>query len=241
MDEKEPRNFLFIALVGVLILVSFAFIFMPQKKSEAWSQSVASKKAMTTKVATIPLVAFIGDSYCDGTGASTKLTGWTSIASQELGWFEKNACIGGSGYITSTGRRGFQEAVDGLLTSLKPAIIVISGGKNDLGLMTEGGTEISDASCALFKGIKASLPKTQIIVVSPFWDTTAVPALVGVESSAIKDCTVKYGAKFLSGAHRWLEGNEKLFDLAVGAPNDEGQALIAQKFVAWYKASGLKA
>lgn len=241
MDEKSPRNFLFIALVGVLLLVSLIFIFMPQKKSEVWSQSVASKKAMTTKVATIPLVAFIGDSYCDGTGASTKLTGWTSIASQELGWFEKNACIGGSGYITSTGRRGFQEAIDGLLTSLKPAIIVISGGKNDLGLMTEGGTEISDASCALFKGIKESLPKAHVVVVSPFWDTTKAPTLLGHEITAIKSCASQYGAKVLPNTHNWFVGNEKLFDLAVGAPNDKGQTFIAEKFVAWYKANGFKA
>lgn len=241
MDEKAPRNFLFIALVAVLLLVSFAFILMPQKKSEAWSQSEASKKATTTKVATIPLVAFIGDSFCDGTGASTKLTRWTTLVSQELGWFEKNACLGGTGYITSTGRRSYQDSTDAMLTSLKPAIFVISGGKNDLGLMTEGGTEISHASCALFKGIKASLPKAQILVVSPFWDTTEVPAAIGIESSAIKVCTVEYGAKFLSGAHRWLEGNEKLFDATVGAPNDEGQKLIAQKFVVWYKANGFKA
>ena len=241
MDEKAPSNFLFIALVGVLLLVSLIFIFMPQKKSEAWSQSAASKKATTSKVENIPLVAFIGDSFCDGTGSSTKLTRWTTLVSQELGWFEKNACIGGGGYITSAGRRSYQDSIDSVLTSLKPAIFVISGGKNDLGLMTEGGTEISDASCALFKGIKASLPKAQILVVSPFWDTTAVPALVGIESAAIKDCTVKYGAKFLSGAHRWLEGNEKLFDATVGAPNDDGQRLIAQKFVAWYKANGFKA
>ncbi len=241
MDEKAPRNFLFVALVGVLLLVSLIFIFMPQKKSEAWSQSTESKEATTSKVENIPLVAFIGDSYCDGSGSSTKLTRWTALVSQELGWFEKNACIGGGGYITIAGRRSYQDSIDSVLSSLKPAIFVISGGKNDLALMTEGGTEISDASCALIKGIKASLPKAQILVVSPFWDTTAVPALVGIESSAIKDCTVNHGAKFLSGAHRWLEGNEKLFDATVGAPNDDGQRLIAQKFVAWYKANGFKA
>ena len=241
MDEKEPRNFLFIALVGVLILVSFAFIFMPQKKSEAWSQSAASKKTTTSKVENIPLVAFIGDSFCDGTGSSTKLTHWTALVSQELGWFEKNACIGGGGYITSAGRHGYQEAFDGLLTSLKPAIFVISGGKNDLGLMTEGGTEISDASCALFKGIKESLPKAHVVVISPFWDTTKAPTLLGHEITAIKSCASQYGAKVLPNTHNWFVGNEKLFDLAVGAPNDKGQTLIAEKFVAWYKTKGFKA
>ena len=241
MDEKAPRNFLFIALVTVLLLVSFAFILMPQKESEAWSQSEASKKATTTKVATIPLVAFIGDSFCDGTGASTKLKRWTTLVSQDLGWFEKNACIGGTGYITSTDRTGYEVAVTGVLTSLKPAIIVISGGKNDLGLMTEGGTEISDASCALFKGIKESLPKAHVVVVSPFWDTTKAPTLLGHEITAIKSCANQYGARVLPNTHYWFVGNEKLFDLAVGAPNDKGHALIAEKFVAWYKANGFKA
>jgi len=242
MGEKEPRNYLFVALVGVLVLVSLAFAFMPQKKSEAWTQSEASKKATTTKVATIPLVAFIGDSFCDGTGASTKLMRWTTLVSQELGWFEKNSCIGGAGFISKGGGgRDYLAMSDEIFASLKPAVVVISGGKNDLGFMTEDGSEISDASCALLGGIKEAAPKTQIIVVSPFWDSTKVPALIGKESSAIKDCAVKYGAKFLSGAHRWLEGNEKLFDATVGAPNDDGQRLIAQKFVAWYKANGFKA
>ena len=241
MDEKASRSYLFIALVGVLLIVSLMFIFMPQKKSEAWSQSAASKKATTAQVATIPLVAFIGDSYCDGTGASTKLTGWTSIASQELGWFEKNACIGGAGYITISGRKGYQEAIDGVLASLKPAIIVISGGKNDLGLMTEGGTEISDASCALFKGIKKSLPKAHVVVVSPFWDTTKAPTVLGHEISAVRICANQYGARFLPNTHTWFVGNVKLFDLVVGAPNDKGQTFIAEKFVAWYKANGFKA
>ena len=241
MGEKEPRNFLFIALVGVLVFVSLAFIFMPQKKSEAWTQSAESKKATTTKVTTIPLVAFIGDSFCDGTGVSTKLMRWSTLVSQELGWFEKNSCTGGAGYISKGGGgRDYRLISDEIFASLKPAVVVISGGKNDLGFMTEDGSEISDASCELFSGIKKAAPKAQIIVVSPFWDTTKVPAIIGRESSAIKACAVKYGAKFLSGAHRWLEGNEKLFDANVGAPNDEGQALIAQKFVAWYKANGLK-
>ncbi len=242
MDEKEPHNYLFIALVGVLILVSLAFVFMPQKKSEAWSQSEASKKATTTKVATIPLVAFIGDSFCDGTGASTKLTRWTTLVSQELAWFEKNSCTGGAGYISKGGGgRDYRLISDEIFASLKPAVVVISGGKNDLGFMTEAGSEISDASCELFSGIKKSAPKAQIIVISPFWDTTKAPTILGHEITAIKSCASQYGAKVLPNTHNWFVGNEKLFDLAVGAPNDKGQTFIAEKFVAWYKANGFKA
>ena len=59
MDKKEPRSYIFIALVAVLVVLSLIFILMPQKQSEAWQQSEASKKATTTKVENIHLLPLL--------------------------------------------------------------------------------------------------------------------------------------------------------------------------------------
>jgi len=248
MGEKEPRNYLFIALVGVLILVSLAFVFMPQKKSEAWTQSEASKKATTTKVATIPLVAFIGDSICAGAADELKAhQRWPQMVSQQLKWFPYNACVGGSGYINPgpDGKSTYQLVFEEFSIKLKPAIIVVEGGQNDLFSVTVSetmdATEISKAACGLYALIRKDFPKAQLIVMTPFYGVSQAPPSMKAEENAIMECAAKYNAKVISGVRKWLQDRPELVIADQTHPNGAGHSLIAQKFVAWYKANGFKA
>ena len=248
MDKKEPRSYIFIALVAVLVVLSLIFILMPQKQSEAWQQSEASKKATTTKVENIPLVAFIGDSSCAGATDDLKVDErWPQIVSSQNKWFAYNACVGGSGYINPgpDGKSTYKQVADGLFPKFKPALIVVEGGQSDLDTVNATGadmaTEMSAAACDLYASIRKNYPKVKLIVMTPFFGVSEAPPLVGVQEGAIMECAAKYNAKVISGVRKWLQDRPELLIADQIHPNGKGHALIAKKFVAWFKASGLKA
>ena len=248
MDKKEPRSYIFMALVAVLVVLSLVFILMPQKQSEAWQQSEASKKATTTKVENIPLVAFIGDSICAGSADDLKIDQrWPQIVSSQNKWFAYNACVGGSGYINPgpDGKSTYKQVADGLFPKFNPAFIVIEGGQNDLASVNATGadmaTEMSAVACDLYASIRKNYPTVKLIVMTPFYGVSQAPPVVGVQESAIKECAAKYNAKVISGVRKWLQDKPELLIADQTHPNGKGHALIAKKFVAWFKASGLKA
>jgi lysophospholipase L1-like esterase len=245
MDKKEPRSYIFIALVAVLVVLSLVFILLPQKQSEAWQQSEASKKATTTKVENIPLVAFIGDSICAGSTDDLKVEQrWPQMVSQQLKWFAYNACVGGSGYINPgpNGKSTYKQVSDSLFPKFNPAFIVIEGGQNDVASITaDMATEMSAAACDLYASIRKNYPTVKLIVMTPFFGVSQAPPAIGVQESAIKECAAKYNAKVISGVRKWLQDRPELLIADQTHPNGKGHALIAKKFVAWFKASGLKA
>lgn len=244
MDKKEPRSYIFIALVAVLVVLSLVFILLPQKQSEVWQQSEASKKATTTKVENIPLVAFIGDSICAGADDDLKVEQrWPQMVSQQLKWFAYDACIGGSGYINPgpDGKSTYKQVSDGLFPKFNPAFIVIEGGQNDVAAVTSSGvdmeTEMSAAACDLFASIRKNYPKVKLIVMTPFFGVSQAPPVVGVQESAIKECAAKYKAKVIPSVRKWLQDQPDLFIADLTHPNGKGHELIARKFVAWFKAN----
>ena len=244
MDKKEPRSYIFIALVAVLIVLSLVFILMPQKQSEAWQQSEASKKATTTKVENIPLVAFIGDSICAGFADDLKLDErWPQIVSSQNKWFAYNACVGGSGYINPgpDGKSTYKQVSDGLFPKFNPAFIVIEGGQNDVAAVTSSGvdmeTEMASAACDLYASIRKNYPKVKLIVMTPFYGVNQAPPVVGVQESAIKECAAKYKAKVIPNVRKWLQDQPDLFIADLTHPNGKGHELIAREFVAWFKAN----
>jgi len=226
MDKKEPRSYIFIALVAVLVLLSLVFILMPQKQSEAWQQSEASKKATTTKVENIPL-----DER------------WPQIVSSQNKWFAYNACVGGSGYINPgpDGKSTYKQVADGLFPKFNPAFIVIEGGQNDVATVSATGadmaTEMSAAACDLYASIRKNYPKVKLIVMTPFYGVSQAPPVVGVQESAIKECAAKYNAKVIPSVRKWLQDQPELFITDQTHPNGKGHALIAKKFLAWFKAN----
>ena len=96
-------------LVGlaVLALITFgvvAYALVPQSAPTAATRpapTAAVTPTVTQPPAPKPTVAFIGDSYSAGMGATLMENRWTSVLSRDQGWTESNFARGGTGYVTT--------------------------------------------------------------------------------------------------------------------------------------------
>ena len=77
-----------------------------------------------------PIVAFYGDSYTRGTGASSPERRWSTIVSEERGWYEFNPSVDGLGFVNN---RGFGDDLVDLIVEHDPPpdIVIVTMGLND--------------------------------------------------------------------------------------------------------------
>lgn len=244
MSQKEPSRYIFLALVLTLVFLSLIFFLIPEKKSELWQQSLASKEATKTKLVKIPLVVFIGDSTCKGGTDDLEIPQrWPQLVSARNKWVPYNACVGGSGYLNPgpEGKSTYKQVAESLFPKFNPALIVVEGGRNDLDSVNATGadmaTEMSVAACDLYASIRNNYPEVKLIVMTPFYGVSQAPPIVAVQESAIMECAAKYNAKVISGVRKWLQDKPDLFISDYVHANGKGHALIAKKFLAWFKAN----
>lgn len=174
----------------------------------------------------VPVVAFLGDSYSKGIGASTNGKRWTTLVSAAMGWSELNLAEGGSGYTTTyLGQKTDYSIKLDVITAAQPDIVVVSGGRNDY---EAGAASITGAvALSLFEAIKAVAPNTQVIVTNPIWDSTEPPAdfatlIDGVEAAASNAGTLYLDiGEPLADHPEWIDPDGL-------HPNDAGHWAIAQ-------------
>lgn len=175
----------------------------------------------------VPVVAFLGDSYSKGIGASTNGKRWTTLVSAAMGWSELNLAEGGSGYTTTyLGQKTDYSIKLDVITAAQPDIVVVSGGRNDY----EAGTASITGAVALslFEAIKANAPQTKLIVTSPIWDATEPPADFATLIDGVKSATASAGGRYLDIGEP-LANNPVMLDLDGLHPNDSGHRAIATK------------
>jgi lysophospholipase L1-like esterase len=234
--QNAPRRIgpaeiaLIIMATLTMILVAFTLLHTP-------SPPVSAALPMATQTTTQPsptpsasatagpqIVAFLGDSYAFGTGASTQSKRWADLVSLKQGWVEKNLSDNSTSYSTvgAPGSTSYQARL-GAVVATGAQIVVVSGGRNDAGV---AATQFSADVRATFAGIHAGLPRARIIVVSPTWGNDPAPQRLTDLISIVKAEANRAGATY-------LDIGEPLFGQAsmVGAdgwhPNDAGYAAIA--------------
>lgn len=117
---------------------------------------------------------FVGDSYSHGTGASDRSLRWTSLVSTERGWEERNEALGGTGYLTTSGRNGcgreycpnYLEVIQ-QMNATAPEVLFIAGGQNDFRAWTENPQAVTDAIWATYREARTRFPETRIVAVGP--------------------------------------------------------------------------
>ena len=77
-----------------------------------------------------PRVAFYGDSYTLGTGASDPSLRWSSIICAERGWQEFNPSVNGLGFVNNRATDG-EGDLPALVIANHPGIVFITMGLND--------------------------------------------------------------------------------------------------------------
>lgn len=185
-----------------------------------------------------PVVAFYGDSYTLGTGASAPEQRWSTRIAEARGWNEVNPSVNGLGFINN--RRTFGEGdLPSQVIAADPDIVFITMGLNDNFSFDRAGAEIEAQIGADFARLKSELPDAQFIVVEPFWYTDTRPESVGTIIGWVEAAAADIGAEYIPGASRWLEGHPELMAADGLHPNDAGYAEMAERMDAELTALGI--
>lgn len=212
-----------LALSAALVLTGCATEPPPvsDKVQQYYDENVAGNKATFAPTGPAVTVVFIGDSYTSGTGAANPLHRWTTKLSEDLGWSETNLGNGGTGYFNQGGTTNYagvvQEAVDA-----NPAVVVVSGGRNDVGF---GAQRFTPAVADFFSALRGGLPNATVIVTSPIYDDDAGPDAVAELAAAVKANAEAAGATYVDIGEPLL-GHPELVAADGVHPNDAGHAAI---------------
>jgi lysophospholipase L1-like esterase len=153
-----------------------------------------------------PVVAFYGDSYTLGTGASDPALRWSTIISEDRGWREFNPSVNGLGFVNH--RSDFEEDdLPALVIESKPDIVFVTMGLNDNFSYAQRSDLIRETITDDLVRISEALPDARIIVVEPFWYTEKRPESLEQIISWVEDAAGEIGADWIPGASRWLDGH----------------------------------
>ena len=173
-------------------------------------------------------VAFYGDSYTLGTGATGPEKRWSTIVSRERNWNEFNPSVNGLGFINNRDNFG-----DGDLPSLvidaQPEIVFVTMGLNDNFSFEYAADDIRAQISFDFERLKAGLPDARFVVVEPFWYTDERPGSVDTIIGWVKDAADDLGADYVPGASHWIEGHPEWMADDGLHPNDAGYAAMAER------------
>lgn len=173
-----------------------------------------------------PRVAFYGDSYTLGTGASSNAARWSTIICEQRDWNEFNPSVNGLGFVRN--RNPNFDLTDRVIEST-PDIVFITMGLNDNFAYDYAADEIKAAISADFAKLTTELPDARFIVVEPFWYTDSRPASVEIIIGWVRDAAAAIGADYIAGSSRWIEGHPEWMADDGLHPNDEGYAEMAQR------------
>lgn len=181
-----------------------------------------------------PVAVFFGDSYTQGTGASSVATSWVSLVSDAMGWSTNNLGRGGTGYRATSDENGcglaFCPNYDQMIKDYSgPAdFVVIAGGQNDL---IDAAKNIAPALAAVATTLvdaRAKYPKATIIAVGPSTPGN-VDTTVRAVDKAVRDAAATVGARYVSLIDPEVIDHATMMAPDGGHVNDSGHSAIAQR------------
>lgn len=185
-----------------------------------------------------PVVAFYGDSYTLGTGASDPSLRWSTVICDERGWTEFNPSVNGLGFVNNRSAYGDGDLPDQIIAQ-NPDIVFVTMGLNDNFSFAFAADRIREQIGADLDRLRDALPDARFIVVEPFWYTDARPESVEVIIGWVREAADRIGADWVPGASRWIEGHPEWMASDGLHPNDEGYAEMARRMDAELQRLGL--
>jgi lysophospholipase L1-like esterase len=194
----------------------------PVVASTTHSPSLGIEGSSTAGQSAAPVIAFLGDDWTRGTGASAKADRFTTLLCAQLGAQERNFGVDGSGYAKVGAAGGPYTSRVAQVVAAHPQVVVVSGGRND---SSDDPATAADAARRLFATLHAKLPDAVLIAIAPFWgDSDRPPEMVQL-GAAIKAGVTAVGGTYLD-INDPIHGHpDFMADLA--DPNDHGYAAIA--------------
>ncbi|SFR72031.1 Lysophospholipase L1 [Agromyces sp. CF514] len=190
-----------------------------------------------------PVVAFYGDSYTLGTGASSPERRWSSIIAAGRGWREFNPSVNGLGFVNNRSASLGGPAPD-LVEAIvahepAPDLVFVTMGLNDNFSMPSRADEIRDAIDGDLARLSEGLPDARLVVVEPFWYTDERPESVEQIIGWVRSGAERVDAEWIGGASHWIEGHPEWMAADGLHPNDDGYAEMARRMDAELQAIGL--
>ena len=180
---------------------------------------------------------FVGDSYTEGSGASTARLAWAHLVSKQMGWKATYAGVGGTGFTWGGGDKGddgetISERVVKLSKreGLQPKVVVLQGGQNDW----RADADIVAVSVADAVGLaRKAWPDATVIVFGPAAPQPLATSIERIDAS-VEEGAIEADALSINPARgRWFTANNsREFDFDTAHVNDGGHALIADRFIA---------
>ncbi|TFB92625.1 SGNH/GDSL hydrolase family protein [Cryobacterium sp. HLT2-28] len=184
------------------------------------------------------VVAFYGDSYTRGTGASSRAARWSTIVCAERGWTEVNPSTNGLGFVNNRANLPGPDLVDQVIKA-QPDIVISTMGLNDNFVMPGRADDVRAAIDTDFTELKKALPHTRFIIVEPFWYTDERPESVERIIGWVRDAAVAIDADYIPGASHWMDGHPEWKAADSLHPNDVGYREIAVRMDAELAKLGL--
>lgn len=178
-----------------------------------------------------PVVVAIGDSIMKGHGLSAAQA-WPATLARSAGWDLTNLACDGAGFATAGDDNDCGADFSGLVNealALHPALIIISGSSNDLGIDND---HLRTQTDSVVSSLHAKLPATAILGISTVWNDTVAPEQmtdineqVRAAILAVKGTYLDIGQP-LAGHRTWLQsdrvhptvrGQQELAEVITGA------------------------
>jgi lysophospholipase L1-like esterase len=198
---------------------------LPWQCSQSWSSASHSTAPHTTapqSTVAAPVVAFLGDDWTAGIGASAKAKRFTTRVCAQLQVTERNFGIDGAGYAKSGAGGDDYRSQVAKIVAADPAIVVVSGGRNDY---SDDADTTAAAVHALFAQLHEKLPNAKLVAIAPFWGDSDLPPEMIALSDAVHSGVTDAGGTYLDIADPVHGHPEYMADDA--DPDNAGYAAIA--------------
>ncbi|MFB2580755.1 SGNH/GDSL hydrolase family protein [Herbiconiux sp. P15] len=229
-------------MIVVVVFVAVVTVFLMMVSMISGRSSTADGVRTSAIDPDAPVVAFYGDSYTLGTGASDPSHRWSTVVSLERGWNEFNPSVNGLGFVNNRSSTPPDYAPDDEVPQIiaeDPDIVFVTMGLNDNFSMPQRADEIQQAIETDLETLSTELPDARLIVVEPFWYTDARPESVDTIIGWVQDAAADVGADHIPGASRWIEGHPEWMAADRLHPNDDGYAEMTRRMDAELERLGL--
>lgn len=185
-----------------------------------------------------PVVAFYGDSYTLGMGASAPSKRWSTIICEQRGWAEFNPSVAGLGFVNNRTLVG-EGDLPSLIIEQDPSIVIVTMGLNDTFSYQFGASTIKQQIEADFERLSEELPDARIIAVEPFWYADDPPRSLDTIAGWVQDAAANVDADYIADASHWLQGHPEWISWDGLHPNDDGYAELVSRMDAELTRLGL--
>jgi lysophospholipase L1-like esterase len=185
-------------------------------------RSGAPSSSATTSTPSATKITFLGDDYTAGVGANPQSRSWTQLVGKQLHAEVTVVGESGAGYAKKSGNgKTYSSLLDKVVASA-PDLIVVSGGRNDVG---DAPSTLHAATRALFANLHQRLPNARLLAIAPWWGDSPHPGSLKAVDQAVRSGVRAAGGKYLNKSDPL--GGHPAFMKDAADPNNKGYRAIA--------------